>query len=420
MSSGSEYFYSSFKWQATSGSGLTDRSTWQSWSKNGKSKPDWRKRIARGYDASTDFSGTKVTDTVTMGSTEFTAEFNSGGGVWVPRYSYSWGQPLTVDTTLLSLPSASTTVLNKAKARFAQDLRNASSSIQGGVVLGELGETLRMIKRPFKTMYDDVPKYLADLNRRTRRTSNRKQLRKIVADTWLERAFGWLPLMSDIRGGIDALDRLEHDKLDVRQRIRGQDMLIVPISNSQIVSDGRPYSLHPYTDVFRQQDTLVQYILVGGVKLKYQNKAAFARHLLGFTLTDFVPTLYELMPWSFLIDYFSNLGDVISSRSVNWTTVYYATQTRRLLSTTRWQFVTDVGRTLQAYPTGSVWRNAQVSGSPSTRVIENKSVLREARVPGDPYPDFQFELPGLSLKWLNIAALAATRDRSRHTFSRLG
>lgn len=422
-SSGSDFsqtaYQYTYKTALSSGptSGSTDRSLACTWTKTGVSVPHWKILIKRGQDAGSDFSGTKVSDFVSEGVSSFGYQILISG-IWRTVYSNAQGLPLTVSTIVESLPADSTTVLNVAKARFCQEIRDTNTSLQGGVVLGELGETLRMIRHPFKTMYEDVPRYLAKLNRRTRKVRNRAQARKIVADTWLEQAFGWRPLMSDIRDGCEALNRMKSGPLDVRQKVRATNEKETCVT-TQVVTRGKAISVSPYYNVYKKQSTLVQYVLTGGVKIKDRSRSMMAQRLLGFTLDDFVPTLYELMPWSFLIDYFSNLGDVISSWSLNHSGLYYWNKTRRLSATVDQYHWPDIAYTLSTV-TGSDYKGQYCSASPSRRVTENKSVVRDAKPQESLIPDFQLEFPGMSMKWLNIAALAATRDRSRNTFSRLG
>lgn len=419
--SGSRLSYHTFKYITSDPSNvIQDRSLACAYTKSGGPLPDWRKRIRDGRSASTNFSGTIVTDFVTEGQASLDVEWKNGSGKWVPLFGTSWGTPLAVDLSPQSLPSDSATVLNVARARLASEIQGASRAIEGGVSLGELGETLRMIRRPFKTMYDDIPVYHAELNRRTRKNKNRAQLRKIIADTWLERAFGWVPLMNDIKAGCEALERMKHGPLDIRDRVRASAHSDVQTGHSLLVTNGKPYANSPLYRVRRISSTRVEYKLVAGVKIRDANRAQMARRLLGFRLQDFAPTLWELLPWSFLIDYFSNLGDVINSHSVNWSTVYFGVETRRLIGTVEFFWEVNDPQT-KADWSGSNYRNLNYSASPSYRRVQNKSVNRVSKTPGASIaPDLMFEIPGCSMKWLNIAALAATRDRSRATFSRLG
>jgi hypothetical protein len=134
--------------------------------------------------------------------------------------------------------------------------------------------------------------------------------------------------------------------------------------------------------------------------------------LLGFDLASWAPTAWELIPYSFLIDYFSNIGDIILGWSslgtkfswVNKTTVRYYEKISMTQPHPQWQ------------KAGTDWDSGAIeilSYAPAKVVIQKRSVSRN-KYEGLLIPDLDFEIPGLgSLKWLNIAALIAARKGDR-------
>jgi hypothetical protein len=426
---GSDLSYHLYRWNrkgflesAIPSSGSTSRSLTLLWAKNGSDNPKWRSQIRKGYDAGTDFSGTRQHDFTEDGNTslEYEAKEWPSDKKWLPGWSHSWGLPESESTTMQSVPSDDTTVLNVAKARFANNVRESYSSLQGLVSLGEIGETLRMIRRPFKTMREDVPRYLDRVKVRTRKVRSKAEARKIVADTWLEQAFGWRPLMSDIVGGAEALDRFQRSgAIDVRQKVQAQATkeTLTFLATAQNQSSSNSDFLWNHK---RLRKTYVQYVLTGGVKIKDKGRVAAAQRLLGFRLEEFVPTLWELLPWSFLIDYFTNIGDVIDSWSLNGADLYYWNKTRRLVGVCDYTYTPNYAATRASKTQPNLSRVTSISGSLSRRYTENRSINRDAKPVESLTPAFMFTVPGCSTKFVNIAALAATRDSSRRIFSRLG
>jgi hypothetical protein len=120
---------------------------------------------------------------------------------------------------------------------------------------------------------------------------------------------------------------------------------------------------------------------------------------LGFTLSEFVPTVWELIPYSFLVDYFTNFGEVVSAVS------YPRSNFRWIMKWT----ITDRKDELLApwmEPGSNPLGKNKAIGDPCS--VVTRQIVR-APYYGSLIPDFRFEIPGLSMKWLNLAALAANR-----------
>jgi hypothetical protein len=124
--------------------------------------------------------------------------------------------------------------------------------------------------------------------------------------------------------------------------------------------------------------------------------------LFGFSPEQFLPTAWELVPYSFLIDYFTNIGDIIAGWSSLLVPLKWANKTTRKTN--------EVTRV--AMSDKSLTANFQ-SGTPAIVVGRNTYVVR-AKYSGTTVPDFDLRVPSLgSQRWLNIAALIASRKSDR-------
>jgi hypothetical protein len=127
--------------------------------------------------------------------------------------------------------------------------------------------------------------------------------------------------------------------------------------------------------------------------------------LIGFDLSSWAPTVWELIPYSFLIDYFSNIGDVIVGWSNLGIQLSWCNRTSRK----------TIEYTDQTVPHPN-WGGYAVSHAPAKYFCAKRSVSR-ATYTGTLVPDVDFEIPDLgSKKWLNIAALIASRNADRKWF----
>lgn len=390
-----------------------------SWSKSDVTNPRWRSQVRMVRQAGTNFSGTRQSVIYTPYSA--TAEWLGSGdfGVnppWHPCIATCIGQAENISTgQFLALPSDSSTVLNRARARFIQQAREANRAIQSGVSAGELGETLRMIRSPAKALREGIPRLFEDVKKRTRRGTSRAKAREIAAETWLEYSFGWAPLVNDVRDGIDYLQRRGKPLLSQTQYVRGSDFSIVPSAQTAV-------EITPFASLVTQKVTynqnVIHHIFYGVVGIKDVQRRGGDASLLGLTWSDVPSTAWELIPWSFLIDYFTNVGSVIDSWAFNTSQLRWKCHTARLVSENvrRYALMPERVKTLI---NASTWQKFQSAyGSPGAMVFRNSSVSRD--IMPDLLVSLTFQIPGTSTKWTNIAALLSMRRGARAHYSRLG
>jgi hypothetical protein len=119
-------------------------------------------------------------------------------------------------------------------------------------------------------------------------------------------------------------------------------------------------------------------------------------NLFGFMPEEFVSTVWNLLPWSFLSDYFVNIGDILEatffdSSGITWT----AKTTLSEISVVQGSLMP------RKAPTG--WSG---SGSGGSFKVRRKSMSRGTLQTF--IPTLEVSLPGQPQQWINMAALAAT------------
>jgi hypothetical protein len=255
--------------------------------------------------------------------------------------------------------------------------------------MGELAKTLHMIRNPAIALRALINDYFSSLKKVSRRLSSRARRRKLV-DTYLEATFGWQPLIGDIQDGLKALNRYHARRPFEIERVnawsRGESSKFYPnrsISSTFLV-------VHYTTEVTQS----VFYKIGGGVKLRSQGSPRGVLETFGVLPQNFLPTAWELIPYSFLIDYFTNIGTIIDAWSLVNGNLAWAYKTERTETKTynRLDRITtdSPGKITSAYIGNTVW-------------VERSVQRRDL---GSLIPDFRFRLPGLGTRQaLNIATL---------------
>lgn len=366
--------------------------------------PGYKRKIARGEQATTYRSGEKQ-------------RINSKRGFVAMKWRTSSIDPtlvrdVVVEGHLLSdigvgnLLSASDLTIpdNRARELFYAHYRSATTAFQGGVALGELGETIRMIGNPAKALRKEVG-LLYDLLFKKLKKSKYKKARdrnKVLAETWLEGSFGWKPLISDIEG----VHRALHERGDYLNRIiytiNGRSEHKVETHLKNLASSG--YSNVSFRgSAVETKTAFVRYL--GGVKCEELSPERAEQKYWGFDPSAIVPTVWELVPYSFLIDYFTNVGKVIDSLSMRRARLAWGVKTTRR-STTR-LFSDGYNNSNR-----NVYKVLSASCDPGSWESIKSSFIREP-IDSVPFPNLEFKIPGVSTKWLNIGALVAIKRKSK-------
>lgn len=380
----------------------------------GDNKPNWRSLIAAGSDATTSLSATGYKYRSTPGEYHQIAVYRPGkipfiGGASPGVYDNVWG----LHDPALSFPSSDPGILselvatNKAKVRFAERRTAVNQKFTGGVFLGELRETLHLIRKPAKALRAHVDSYFITLNKRVKRirtsgvaSLRRAAKRKVVADTWLEYAFGMRPLISDTRSAAEALASLAVARPEHQRVTAVGEETIVTFHGTGLRNVSVANWLAPATT-----KTHVKFIIRGSVRADPQAHTLMSSTLWGFDPVQWIPTAWELLPYSFLADYFLNVGAVLQS----WASLSIGLE---------WCNATLIKEIVNSYGPGSwvkpldhpdyfIYPAGQVPTAESSR----RSVTR---IPGyaDFIPRLAFQLPGFGTKWINLAALLSSKRKT--------
>lgn len=132
-----------------------------------------------------------------------------------------------------------------------------------------------------------------------------------ASERWLELQYGWLPLLKDAKGGAEALAQQLNSPLVQTYRVRRTKPIDVDVN----------VGIRSANDWFWHGFTRVQII----AKLKEADVVSLNG------LTDPSSVAWELLPWSFVADWFIPIGNYLAARSMaqSLTGVFVTTTTRK-------------------------------------------------------------------------------------------
>lgn len=382
----------------------------------GENCPGYKRKIARGQDATTNFTATKR-EVVFQSQPYISTVWANSSGTGLSSASNPNAKRVTSTIPYVyamgpvfgGAPAADVSADNTALGNYYSNARKAISPAQGLVILGELRSTAAMLRNPALGLRNLLALYNTNAKKRVLSSRTKKQAMSNVSDLYLESVFGWLPLISDVNSTLDAYNAiLDAPKL---VRVRGFGEKTVSTSTAGTASAGIGYIYNSWTRD-TSMNTTVEYSGAVQLAAASQARGSQANERMGFTVQEFVPALYNLAPWSFLIDYFTNIGDIVSATTFVNSKLLWTSKTTRVESVVHERGINDIKRALVDYP------NAIVAGSGSYEWKTTRKTVerRKGITPG--IPGLQIHAPGFK-QALNILALATASKQVANLISKL-
>jgi hypothetical protein len=144
-----------------------------------------------------------------------------------------------------------------------------------------------------------------------------RKLANRFSNYWLENVYGWAPLFNDMNDGATAILDILEDPIALRTHVSGfsrQDYTKTLSGTSYL---GGVLGSAFETRYSGQYLRALTYKFGCTVAASYRNQSALgnAAKALGLSWHNVVPSMWELIPYSFVVDYFTNTGDVLSALS---------------------------------------------------------------------------------------------------------
>lgn len=228
------------------------------------------------------------------------------------RLGGTYDQGATTSFSYANLGAATSTLENQSKIKaYAKFVELVREKAELGLAIAERKEALSLIQKRARTLGESMLYLLTGQFRRFLKSLNlsphpkhRRLMRnrpKQAASLWLEYWMGWAPMVADVYAAVDVLQSGYPDDLTVK----ASALSTAPYNGSAGVN-------HPSYDYWF-------WYFTAKVKVRYQgtvsvtNPNLYRANQLG--LINPVALAWQLIPFSFIVDWFVNVGQVLNSWS---------------------------------------------------------------------------------------------------------
>lgn len=383
-------------------------------------RTDYRERIRLGLDATTnvqlDVDSVEQSPYAKYG---YVLRVNSTGNY----YANVHGGSLFFDVPVSPITSVIGSLTQATESKFLASCYDKMHAFAGATFIGELRETIRMIRNPAKQIFDGLYRHhkvvkkrlgtkgIAVFRSRGRLGGSqaRKNARDVAAGSWLQYRFGIAPLLSEINEGAKTLADFLY---------RGEGLARVPVKETKRskIKQSSEYQFNWRPGNAADLRGLQVLERVDRCTYRGAVNATLSPELgpsiqtyFGLDWQDAVLAGWEIIPYSFLVDYFVNIGDLIKGSMFPQSNLTWCNRSTR----------SEMNVTRQALPGTLV---TAYDNSPSYTVVsrfdgegglfksQKLQLVRTRLTPGSLHSRVSLSVPGTgSLKWLNMAALASLR-----------
>jgi len=370
----------------------------------GDSPPDWRFAIREGRDASSEMIGKKWEHSHTP---LYYRHYGLKGPVWGHDWVAHGAAHPQLDDVIAPGLIPQSRAQNIAAGAILNDYKDAVQTFGGLNFAAEAVETISLFTNPLKGMLNKTigyARYVGSVKKYALRAPTTYADK--IGKAWLAYKFGIEPLANDLASAAFAANQLITGKLAERNTvtIRGKGLSVenFDLGYSKVTDAYAPYAEQ---ELWATLSSEVRY--KGKVRPLVSVPVDWAS-IVGVELSDIVPAIWEAIPFSFLIDYFTNCSEVLSRVSYGNATPYLSYVTCGVRNTMEvagrdYKFRTNHPDVVDGYVDGVC-----AGGSFFTRCVE---VHRSSGVELPPVT-LNFEVPGRS-QVLNVAALVAAVRNSK-------
>jgi hypothetical protein len=248
------------------------------------------------------------------------------------KIAYCYHMFVGVNSMNTNFINVDPSLVNRAISRFYSLAYNQQRLFKAGEYAGEFSHMLHNLRHPLGGLRDLLTGHNARILK-AMKPSGRHRIKqadvlKTAADSWLEVRFGWKPLNQDLHQLFEdlAFRSLAPDtSFKIKFTTTGTPTYVRDDTNQVNISytlGGDSVNGRLMTWLVKGQSVKVK----GCIDLSMGKSIPFA---LGLDAPSFLPTLWELTPYSFVADYFGNVNQILEAYAVPRASIRYVNVMQR-------------------------------------------------------------------------------------------
>jgi hypothetical protein len=388
----------------------------------GSQNPAFRDQIKAGINATTLFSGIKFDGDLSRSFWSFADNFNvldpNGNpftrgsvveGAFIPYIQQP--QLIVVD------PDIKAEVHNRLISKFLQAVSDAQSSDNlTGRSIKHFKHDMHSLIHPMQGIQDKISSYLTSLKKVSYGKLKGPSLLSTIGSAYLEFKFGVEPFTDDVTAIMT--------DLVIKDRRRPPS---VPIS----VSASKTFDV---TDL--QEQYLEGYASIYSPTMKVRIESSYSERIKGSVWSragsdgklgliqdnkllpkDWLPTAFSIMPYAWMVNYFTNIGEMIDAACFNTNDLAWGCLNTKIVNTVRYSDVQCTPYWSNIFSPLGYFVTETPFSSGGNAMFSCTQVGRSALSSSDLVPSFQFQIPKTPTPYLNM--MAAFLPRITNIVSRL-
>jgi hypothetical protein len=288
-----------------------------------------------------------------------------------------------------------------ARLRLLGKYLDARKTWRGGNFLAEFAETVHQLRHPVQSLFGATFEFAKQVEKLKRFANNAALYAHLLGNLWISYSFGWKPLFEDIKDANKALQKLNDGTGADTKKLSAAGYEDIYLGSVTVSAPNAGVASYSAYDQVKSSTRSKRYY---GALVARPESFCGVLDTFGISAGDFLPAVWEAIPWSFFIDYFTTIGPMIDSMQYARTDFGWMMAHTRNVS----RYVYSGWYPVSLPPMGIV-SEATVAGYRTTTTTFDRGF-----VPDIPYPSFRFRVPGIdSKKWFNVAGLVAQIAGSR-------